>query len=124
MSEKFETITVNEDPTILRTSYKRCDVVKMSGRVDGYTTPHLRAALETIMEEGRFNLVFDMTDVDFLSSKGVNALVKIHTTCKKMDGGRLVTVGMSERIQETLKIVALDSYFERFPTITDAVGNF
>jgi anti-sigma B factor antagonist len=56
---------------ITTTQYKRCDVVKIIGRIDSYTAPNLEEVLKSLTEGGRYKIVLDLTDVDFLSSRVV-----------------------------------------------------
>ena len=46
---------------ITTTQYKRCDLVKMAGRVDTYTAPKLQEKMNEIMEADRYKLIFDIT---------------------------------------------------------------
>ena len=68
------------------TEYNRCDVVKMAGRVDTYTAPKLQETMDALIDKGRYNLVFDMSDVDFLSSKGLWVLTETQKSTKKHRG--------------------------------------
>lgn len=108
---------------IQTTPYHRVDVVKMDGRVDTFTAPQLQEVLDALIEDNRANIVFDMTDVNFLSSKGLHVLTETQKKAKKLNG-QLVLVNASERIRESFKMVAMDGYFEHFDDLTAAVGSF
>ena len=73
---------MENEVNISTTTYKRCDIVKMVGRVDTYTAPKLQETLDSLLDEGRFNIVFDMSEVDFLSSKGLWVLTETQKKCK------------------------------------------
>lgn len=109
---------------ITTTRYKRCDVVKMNGRVDSYTAPHLEEALNAITASGRFKIVFDMQDVDFMSSKGWWVLIETQKACRRYNRGELVLSSVNERIKDSLNLVGMSSYFKMFDNITEAVGSF
>jgi anti-sigma B factor antagonist len=106
------------------TQFKRCDVVKASGRVDSNTAPSLAEALNSITEAARFKIIFDMTDVSFVSSKGWWVLIDTQKKCKRYKRGELVLVNMCKEIQESLNLVGLGSYFKTFDDLTVAVGSF
>lgn len=104
--------------------YKRCDVVKMSGRVDSNTAPKLAEALNALTEAGRYKIVFDMSDVNFMSSKGWWVLIDTQKTCKRYKRGELVLTNIDPSIQQSLELVGMGSYFRIFEDVTSAVGNF
>ena len=41
---------------ITTTQFKRCDVIKATGRVDSSTAPQLEEAMNAIIESGRFKM--------------------------------------------------------------------
>jgi anti-sigma B factor antagonist len=109
---------------ITTTQYKRCDVVKVIGRIDSYTAPNLEEVLKSLTEEGRYKIVLDLTDVDFLSSKGWWVLIETQKTVKRYNRGELVLAKIQERIRESLNLVGMGSYFKVYDDITSAVASF
>lgn len=106
------------------TQYKRCDLVKASGRVDSGTAPDLEAALNAITNAGKYKIVLDMTDVTFMSSKGWWVLIDTQKTCKRYKRGELVLVNVRGEIRSSLDLVGMGSYFKIFNDVTTAVGSF
>ena len=106
------------------TQYKRCDLVKASGRVDSGTAPDLEAALNAITNTGKYKIILDMTDVTFMSSKGWWVLIDTQKTCKRYKRGELVLVNVRGEIRSSLDLVGMGSYFKIFNDVTTAVGSF
>jgi anti-sigma B factor antagonist len=106
------------------TAYKRCDVVKMSGRVDSNTAPILGKALNTVTEAGRYKIVFDMSEVNFMSSAGWWVLIDTQKTCRRYKRGELVLANVDSGIRASLDLVGMGSYFKIFDDVTSAVGSF
>ncbi len=109
---------------ISTTQYNRCDVVRMVGRVDTYTAPKLQDTMDGIMKAGRYNIVFDMEEVDFLSSKGLWVLTETQKNCKKLNRGKLVLANTNEKIKSSFDLVGMGDYFEIYDDLTSAVGSF
>lgn len=107
---------------IQTTEFKRCTVVKTSGRIDGSNAPDLGKALKDIMEKGMHNIIFDMSEVSFVASAGWWVLIDTQKTCKPR--GELVLVAVKPTIQDSLNLVGMGSYFSSFDDLTSAVGNF
>jgi anti-anti-sigma factor len=107
---------------IITTQYKNCDVVAAKGRVDSGTAPELEAAFKALLEQDHYKIVFDMTNVTFVSSAGWWVLIGTQKTCKK-HGGEVVIAKISPGIHDSLKLVGMDEYFQIFDDLTTAVGN-
>jgi anti-sigma B factor antagonist len=106
------------------TEYKRSTVLYTSGRVDSYTAPELENALNQLVEQGQYNIIFDMRDVTFVSSAGWWALIRVQKEVKKMSRGEVVLVKLDERIKESMDLVGIGNYFKIFTEVIDAVGSF
>jgi anti-sigma B factor antagonist len=107
---------------IQTTEFKRCTVLKTSGRIDGSNAPQLSQALKTIITDGVKNIVFDMTDVNFMASAGWWVLIDTQKSCKP--SGELVLAKIDQGIKDSLNLVGMGSYFKTFEDVTSAVGYF
>jgi len=107
---------------IKTTEYKRCTVVKTKGRIDGSNAHELSATLKGLTSKGNFNIVFDMSEVNFMASAGWWALIDTQKTCKP--SGELVLSGVDKGIKESLNLVGMGTYFNVFDDLTGAVAHF
>jgi anti-anti-sigma factor len=96
----------------------------MEGRIDSYSAPDLKKAFDDIIKEGQFKIVFDMSGVDFISSRGVWVLIETQKECKRYNRGLLVLANVSEKILDSLDLAGLKDFFKIFDNLTDAVGDF
>jgi anti-sigma B factor antagonist len=103
--------------------FNRCDVVEASGRIDAATAPQLEAALNTITEAGRFNIVVDMSDVDFISSVGLRVLIDVRKRCRRYNRGDLVLGSVSTNVDRTLELAGFYTLFDVYETTLEAVGS-
>lgn len=106
------------------TDYKRCSLVKANGRVDGLTAPTLEDALNEVIDRGVYKIVFDMIDVDFMSSAGWWVLIEAQKKCKRYNRGEVILANVQERIRSSLDLVGMGSYFKLYDDVTAAVGHF
>ena len=109
---------------ITTSQFKRCDLVDVNGRIDSYTAPQLEEVLKGIIDQGRYKIILDLNDVDFMSSKGWWVLIETQKACKRYNRGELVLVCVQERIRESLNLVGMGNYFSMFNDVTTAVGSF
>lgn len=66
-------------------------------------------------------LILDLTNVPYMDSAGIGALVGAYVTHQK-DGRKLLLVGVSDRIHNALKVTHVEQFFQFFPTLADAQG--
>jgi anti-sigma B factor antagonist len=104
--------------------FKHCDLVKVTGRVDSSTAPAFAKALDKVNENGRFKLVVDMSELEYMSSAGFRALLASQRNCKRYNRGELVLVSVPERIREALELAGFTELFKTFDDSITAVGSF
>jgi anti-sigma B factor antagonist len=109
---------------ITTTSYKRCDLIQVSGRVDSFTAPNLSDILHTITDSGRFRIALDIAGVTYVSSAGLRVLIDTQKTCKTLNRGEIVLACVPQRIYETLDLAGFVPLFKFFDDTTAAVGSF
>lgn len=102
---------------------KHVDIVTVSGRIDSATAPEFDTALKGLLERGRRKVVLDYTELDYISSAGLRAMVAALKSARN-GGGNLVIAHPRERIIDTLRTVGFESLFLQFDEIVDAVDSF
>lgn len=104
--------------------FKRCDLVKATGRIDSQTAPQLADTMNAINEAGRYRIVFDMGDLEYISSAGLRVMISVQKTCKRWNRGEMVLASVPERIYGALNLAGFVPLFEIFDDVPDAVGSF
>jgi anti-sigma B factor antagonist len=94
-------------------------VVAVSGEVDVYSAPALRDGLTELLEAGT-SVVVDLTDVGFLDSTGLGALVAARTTAAE-HGASLPLVCTHQRILKLFTITGLDGVFRIHASVPEAL---
>jgi anti-sigma B factor antagonist len=95
-------------------------VVSVGGEIDVYTAPKLREQIVQLVEEGRYHLVVDMEDVEFLDSTGLGVLVGGLKRVRAHDGS-LRLVCTQERILKIFRITGLTKVFPIHSSVAEAV---
>jgi anti-sigma B factor antagonist len=89
--------------------------------IDVYTAPKLREQLAELVDSGRYDLVVDMTGVEFLDSTGLGVLVGGLKRVRMHDGS-LRLVCTQERILKIFRITGLTKVFPIHESVADAVA--
>ncbi len=108
---------------VTTTQYKRCDMVKASGRIDSATAPKLAEALDAITGAGRYKIVLELSEVEFMSSAGLRVLISTQKTCKRYNRGELVLALVPKRIYDALELAGFVPLFKFYDNVLDAVAN-
>ena len=97
-------------------------VLKVTGAVKvGETGREFERSLERAANESVGAIVLDLTNLDYMDSTVVGVLVgSLHRL--KGEGRELVLVKPRERIHSLLKTAKLDSLFEIYDTVAEAIG--
>src|SRR5690242_10166878 len=97
-----------------------CAVLQVAGEVDAYTAPMLREQLRDLAAKGAVHLIADLSQVSFLDSTGLGALVGGLKRLREA-GGSLTLVIAAPRILRLFQITGLTKVLAIQPTVADAV---
>jgi anti-sigma B factor antagonist len=106
------------------TEYKHCDLMKIKGRIDSYTSPIIDDAINALLTDGHYNIVIDMENVSYLSSSGILVFIHAQKLCKRQDRGEIVFANVSENIYSSLKLAGFHHIFRVYDSSASAVGHF
>ncbi len=100
-----------------------CDVVQARGRIDGMTAPVLEETFEAITDAGRSQIVFDMSEVGFISSVGLRVMIDAQKACRRL-GGEMVVAGLSSPIDRAFDLAGYDTLFVVTDTVEGGIAHF
>ncbi len=109
---------------IITREFKHCDLVEIKGRLDSASTPQLNEKLNAILENGKYKLVLDLSQLEFISSAGLRVFVNTQKICKRYNRGEVVLANVPSNIYSSLDLVGFTSLFKIFDDVLTAVGNF
>ena len=104
--------------------FKQCSLVAVSGRVDSATAAKLGEAFEEITKGGVYKIVLDMSNLEYMSSAGLRALIVTQKECKRFNRGEVVLASVPQRIKEALELAGFIPLFTIFDDVIPAVGYF
>ena len=104
-------------------SMKRVELMTVSGRIDSSNAGEFDAALKALLDRGEYQLVLNLSGVEYTSSAGLRALVSALRECKKHNGD-LRLAAPSDRVMEVLNLAGLNTLFQVFDDDVSAVGSF
>lgn len=96
-------------------------VVDVEGEIDVATADELRHRLTGHLDEGRTDLVVNLSGVQFMDSTGLGVLVGVLKRTRSA-GGTLQLVVASERLSTLLRITALEQVFTIRHSVDEATA--
>ena len=96
-------------------------LVTVMGEVDVGTAPEFEEELAKAVDRGLGDgLVIDLSNVTFIDSTGLNALVRALER-QRLAGGSLALVSADSRVAMMLEVTRLDRVLLRYPSREDAL---
>ena len=91
--------------------YKNSELIAIKGRVDTVVASQLTEALAAAHQRGRYRIVVDMSQVEYMSSAGFRALGDAQRNSKRHQHGEVVLTQVPNLIHEALELVGFTEYF-------------
>lgn len=100
----------------------RCAVISVHGDIDALTAPQLSSSIADVAGELPAAVIVDLTDVQFLSSSGITALVSGNEqlVIKAATKASFAVVADGPSTSRPLKMMAIDSIFPMYSTLQEA----
>ena len=97
-------------------------IYRLRGSLDLATAPSLRAALLEAANEGKHDIIVDLTELEFLDSTGLGALIGAHRRALE-NAGRVRLIVREGPIQRLLNITGLMRIFAVYGTLDAALND-
>ncbi len=96
-------------------------IVEVTGEVDLFTAPELKAAITQGVEGGARHVVVDLSETRFLDSSALGVLIGAVKRLRAREGG-LTIVNIDPNISKTFEITGLDQIFTICETRGEALS--
>jgi anti-sigma B factor antagonist len=103
--------------------YGDVTVVALHGDLDADFTELLQNTISNVVAKRRAGIVLDMRAVGFIDSKGLELLLWIRQYCSE-NRTQLRLAGLDEHCAKILEVTRLDSEFDRYTELAEAVKSF
>jgi len=97
--------------------------VDVSGNLTLVEVGGLCKSITTLLDQGRKNIVLNLSGLHYLDSSGIGELARMYATVLKR-GGEMKVIGLTARVEDVLKITRLYQVFPEFPDEQSALQSF
>jgi anti-anti-sigma factor len=100
---------------------EQTELISIQGRVDSIEASELAQALGAASQRGRYKLVVDMGQLEYLSSAGFRALAAAQRNSRRHRDGEVVLANVPAHVREVLEVTGFAYYFHIFDDVTSAL---
>ncbi len=89
-------------------------------KLDATVSPQLKSEFVTLNAEGNKNIIADLSQVKYIDSSGLSAILIGNRLCQDADGSFFLT-GVTDHVMKLIKISQLDTVLDLLPTVEEAI---
>ncbi len=97
------------------------DVITLKGRLERSSVALLTQALEDCNQRGRYKIIVDMHQVEYMSSAGFRALLTAQRNNQRDGRGELILAQVPDHISQALELTGMTPLFRTFDDLPSAV---
>ena len=97
------------------------EMIAIKGRVDSVEAARLEQVLEAARQRGKYKLVIDMSQLEYMSSAGFRSLANAQKMSRRGNRGELVLTQVPARVLDALDLVGFTEYFKIIDPPSSAV---
>ncbi len=105
--ESVENLRCSFHPVV---GYPGALVVEPRGTINTYNVTHFKKRLDLLIKKGYLQLIFDMTDVDYISAVGVGLFIELLSTIRK-EGGDIILTGLQNSVLDVFNLLGFSGFF-------------
>ena len=94
---------------------------RLTGLLDAFSEATFRKVLSKCIDEGPKHLILDLSQIDFVDSSGLGALVQLVKKAQTLEG--TLQIVSNPRVTQTVKLVRLEKFLSLQPSVDEAVKN-
>jgi anti-sigma B factor antagonist len=93
---------------ITRTISGNTAALALKGRLDTVTSNDLSKELDKLFAEGAYNLIFDLKEIEYISSAGLRILLSAQKKAKSL-GAAMEVTGANENVKEVFDMTGFSN---------------
>ena len=95
-------------------------MLNFTGQLDAYSEKQFTTYINDVLDSNQLSVVIDLTNIDFIDSCGLGAMVQAAKKCSQSK--RAFNVVGNPRVVQTIKLVRLEEFLHLAPDIKTAIS--
>ena len=97
-------------------------MLNFTGQLDAYSEKQFTTFINEVFDLNQLSVVIDLTNIDFIDSSGLGAMVQAVKKCSLSK--RAFNVVGNPRVVQAIKLVRLEEFLHLVPDLNTAIGKF
>ncbi|MDH6061766.1 STAS domain-containing protein [Chrysosporum bergii ANA360D] len=98
-----------------------CQLFRLTGLLDAFSEPTFRKVLGNKIDDGPKHIILDLSQIDFVDSSGLGALVQLAKQAQTAEG--TLQIVTNPRVTQTVKLVRLENFLAMQTSVDAALEN-
>ena len=95
-------------------------MLNFTGQLDAYSEKQFTTYINDVLDSNQLSVVIDLTNIDFIDSCGLGAMVQAAKKCSQSK--RAFNVVGNPRVVQTIKLVRLEEFLHLAPDVNTAIS--
>ena len=95
-------------------------MINFTGQLDAYSEKQFTTYINEVLDSHQLSVVIDLTNIDFIDSCGLGAMVQTAKKCSQLK--RRFSVVGNPRVIQTIKLVRLEEFLHLAPDLKTAIS--
>ena len=95
-------------------------MINFTGQLDAYSEKQFTTFINDVLDSNQISVVIDLSNIDFIDSSGLGAMVQAAKKCTKSK--RAFNVVGNPRVVQTIKLVRLEEFLHLAPDLNSAIS--
>jgi anti-anti-sigma factor len=100
---------------------EKYQLFRLTGLLDAFSEPTFRKVIGKCIDDGPKNIVLDLSQIDFVDSSGLGALVQAAKQAQSNNGSLQIVT--NARVTQTVKLVRLEKFLSLQTSVDTALEN-
>jgi len=98
---------------------KNCQIFHLLGQLDAFSEPTFQKVILSYLKQGANQIILDLSQIDFIDSSGIGALVRIAKQLESIKGKMQIVT--NPRVTQTVKMVRLEKFLNLRNSLDEAL---
>jgi len=100
---------------ILQLNHDGIVILEVKGRLDTFSSVELDKKLSTLIQDQKYHLLIDFSQLDFISSSGLRVLLAAGKQLKSVNG-KIALCALQNHVKEVFDVAGFTMLFSIFPS--------
>jgi anti-sigma B factor antagonist len=108
---------------LIHRSFEDVNIIELKGYLDAHTAPKLEEAISNLVNNNRYKIIVNFSNLDYISSAGLGVFMAYIETIRSK-GGDIKFSSMNEKIYNIFDLIGFTKIYEFHKTDEEAIQKF